>query len=1484
MSLTLLWRKKPKTSQIKHQPKALLILSVSLLCGVFLFSSHVAAITIQNPSDFPNDTTDNVPKPTGTNSDFPSSVSNAADEVGNAPINEQFALFRMDGSASPSATSPATRSEGLSDTESDFEVVMPYYSVNTQSPDTVTIVDACKAVKDSNGWEDHGYNNSLITPNTMASASNSTSTTCSAEGSSGNLTIDIKNAFQLDSRYGSGMESAIVRVTDGNASKDNKKIFTVQGPYGSFVSPPAVSPYGSTTPTAYNATNIENPATDYFYAPSGSCSGSAPGNCSADEDNGYAAGGYGSMNEPSNSDKAQGSVYKSDGTTPNCTNPSTLGSANACATSSAVNSFNFYFSPDCSYDTTQPVYLKWDRGNPSGNTQLDTETWTLYDGNTPMPGLSNIKVAANSPAGGGPISYDVGKLTPGDVYHWQWNNVDRAHGVAIWLPFDEYTATSAFQPSQCNWSLNGHSSVSPTPIGTGQATTFTHYVTNNGPNSASYSWDVEGNYFNYNESTHALNGGSGWSPSHCGDNSTGNQTIISQSDGTSCPNLMSGAVPNGTYDGSVGNGPVHTIRYMFPSNAQNGDEYCQRLEFTHKAGPSDTSTTEGSSVCVTYDSSTAGVTNVCSSLYQNLGNETYTDPDGNAVSIHEDVTVTDSQGNVLVDGHLDNQAGSTDNKAETWNYTPLGQSITIKLVYSYHDSGLHTYETDYLTSSDTKTTTATSIPCYSAACTTSVSAPGVAVSSSPSLPDGALPTNGVVAGGNFTVTVTLYNNGGSWELPLPSTLGAAGPLQIDYGDSGGNKNPAGSMPAGGDFGDFSKAAPSDVPIGGSEVVSFPVAAPSAIQAMSIWAHATYNDFNFGTDCYGDVNTYAPFSVTPYANAQYDSNEDPTIVKYDTYGTTSGNPASVYVPTTSCFYELSDASSCSGGTYINGTPIGPGTAPNNQSYATSGNTYTQQDGSASDHMITYDIPSSVNIAAGLTYCSEIYMQYTAGYVGPGGPTDVGDTNTPQDSKDCPEVVNRPYFKVYGSGVSAGGDFTSESGGDSCGSGDDGGTLASWNDNSNTSPAYDFGASAQFNALALNNIILGFASAQRGDPARAPNELSFANGNGTTATNYSQVSYNPPLGGKFGGSQCLTNVTAPSELTATPLTGTTTVPVPSPSASSSPVQETYSFGSGAGSQLTLTDGASAIKDGNNMSIFVKGDVYINSNITYADTSWSNNLDGTNNVPSFILHATGNIYIAPGVTQLDGVYIADGNDGTAATTTGNIYTCSDSTGFAPMAAASLFGSCNNQLVVNGEFEANHVDLMRTYGSLRDEKPVPAGTYGRPSLGTTYGPSVYLPLASDSDSEGLYLSENSYGDKLYTTTESEAEGSPYFFTPDGSPGYIINPSDPDPPSGTIRLYRGHQDSDPYNHCITIYSNDSDGCTVELVLGYVYTTDTMPGGPPNLSAGCDNSTPADAQDDETCAAEVFNFSPELYLSTPAIDSGEGAPKYQAVTSLPPVL
>jgi len=118
---------------------------------------------------------------------------------------------------------------------------------------------------------------------------------------------------------------------------------------------------------------------------------------------------------------------------------------------------------------------------------------------------------------------------------------------------------------------------------------------------------------------------------------------------------------------------------------------------------------------------------------------------------------------------------------------------------------------------------------------------------------------------------------------------------------------------------------------------------------------------------------------------------------------------------------------------------------------------------------------------------------------------------------------------------------------------------------------------------------------------------------------------------------------------------------------------------------------------ITIYVNGNVNIMSSISFNNSSpWI-----PNNAPSLYLIVTGNIYIAPSVTRLDGVYVAQSN-GSAGT--GLIYTCATAT--VPYSPTDIFNMCANQLTVNGAFVAQQIKLQRTYGSLRDATQSPSET----------------------------------------------------------------------------------------------------------------------------------------------------------------------------------
>jgi hypothetical protein len=151
----------------------------------------------------------------------------------------------------------------------------------------------------------------------------------------------------------------------------------------------------------------------------------------------------------------------------------------------------------------------------------------------------------------------------------------------------------------------------------------------------------------------------------------------------------------------------------------------------------------------------------------------------------------------------------------------------------------------------------------------------------------------------------------------------------------------------------------------------------------------------------------------------------------------------------------------------------------------------------------------------------------------------------------------------------------------------------------------------------------------------------------------------------------------------------------------------FDVGAGSNLTISGGTVR----NNTAIYATGNVYITGNIMFAGSngSWAYNMaDHTSTVPSLYIITTGNIYVSPDVSELDGVYVAQLDDAKYAAnqwSTGGIYTCANTVAGAAFIPSEVFNDCSGkQLTVVGSLIAQHVYLYRTWGSLRDSA---AGEY---------------------------------------------------------------------------------------------------------------------------------------------------------------------------------
>jgi len=277
--------------------------------------------------------------------------------------------------------------------------------------------------------------------------------------------------------------------------------------------------------------------------------------------------------------------------------------------------------------------------------------------------------------------------------------------------------------------------------------------------------------------------------------------------------------------------------------------------------------------------------------------------------------------------------------------------------------------------------------------------------------------------------------------------------------------------------------------------------------------------------------------------------------------------------------------------------------------------------------------------------------------------------PSTFSGCETIKDLPIFKVFNSSITTGGNVGTCSGAV--------GALDGWYQD-----AYNDGAGAQLATYALAQII-GVGS-NHTDKTRSATGLSFANTIGVAPGS----NRSPYQGGKMGGQNCITPLAKPAAGAPTPTNGVEELGnrlTPSHGGS-------YSFGSSIKLQNSSNATVNADKQ---VGIYVAGDIYIKDDIMYTPSSlgapWS-----IDSMPSLIVKASGNIYIDPGVTRLDGTYEA----------AGSIYTCGkiESPGvFKPVGQTDdIWTTCKNQLMVVGSFVANKINFLRTYGTLHNERDV--------------------------------------------------------------------------------------------------------------------------------------------------------------------------------------
>ena len=262
--------------------------------------------------------------------------------------------------------------------------------------------------------------------------------------------------------------------------------------------------------------------------------------------------------------------------------------------------------------------------------------------------------------------------------------------------------------------------------------------------------------------------------------------------------------------------------------------------------------------------------------------------------------------------------------------------------------------------------------------------------------------------------------------------------------------------------------------------------------------------------------------------------------------------------------------------------------------------------------------------------------------------------------CSSLVDslnaKPFFSTIGGDIITGTVIGAQPGSCTDTSPDPDGILA-WNSNTNTSVPSFSGSGTTMAAQALGQII-GFVSNQNN--IANGNDLTFANANTGGAPFTS-----PIYGGMFGTAPCGPDLSSYSALTTSTSPGTIN-----------------SIGTGTVAYTgNLTINSNTVTDGTKAVIYVTGNVYINGDIKYNTTGWTD----ISQIPNLKIIAN-NIYIAPGVHQLDGIYIA----------TNDIRDCADSGGH--FQSTSCYGSTSspNTLTVNGSFMAKQIYLERTGGNI--------------------------------------------------------------------------------------------------------------------------------------------------------------------------------------------
>lgn len=321
--------------------------------------------------------------------------------------------------------------------------------------------------------------------------------------------------------------------------------------------------------------------------------------------------------------------------------------------------------------------------------------------------------------------------------------------------------------------------------------------------------------------------------------------------------------------------------------------------------------------------------------------------------------------------------------------------------------------------------------------------------------------------------------------------------------------------------------------------------------------------------------------------------------------------------------------------------------------------------------TATIPSSAQV--GGRYCTTLRLNKNYGRS-----SNLGLGGHPLDVSACVRVSDAPYLQVYGNDVWSGGAYDLSRYGDSCSAPSGSGDIRSHTDGS-------VGALSEYGAFAWGDIV-GFGSSEI-----------------TTGVGFDSLMFaNTPDRGQFKAERCISrifddgvgdntdggNINDDLWNNADNLSDLNLL-------SNGPTYPSgqYRVGSGAGNDTTVYrrnasnfggQGGNRLRPTKSFTIFVNGNLSLETNIVSDLTDWS-----MDEIPMIVFIVTGNIYIGPDVTQLDGVYISRQTINTCAIP-GTLDFFSQ-----PLAVDT---DCDNHLEVNGQLIANNIAFRRVKGGINE------------------------------------------------------------------------------------------------------------------------------------------------------------------------------------------